>query len=40
MITRQRRYPKEEIARRGQELYEAQIRQQIEADNEGKIVQS
>ena len=38
MPVRQRRYSKEEIARRGQELYESQVRQQIEAGNEGKIV--
>jgi hypothetical protein len=38
MAVRQRRYSKEEIARRGQELYESGIRQQIEAENEGKIV--
>jgi hypothetical protein len=38
MAVRQRRYSKEEIARRGQELYESDIRQQIEAGNEGKIV--
>ena len=35
---RQRRYSKEEMARRGQELYESQIQQQVETDNEGKIV--
>jgi len=38
MTIRQRRYSKEEIARRGQDLYESDIRQQIEAGNEGKIV--
>ncbi|QYO62142.1 hypothetical protein [Leptolyngbya sp. 7M] len=38
MTIRQRRYSKEEIARRGQELYESGIRQQVEAGNEGKIV--
>jgi hypothetical protein len=38
MAVRQRRYPKEEIARRGQELYESGIRQQVEVGNEGKIV--
>ena len=38
MAVRQRRYRKEEIARRGQELYESGIRQQVEAGNEGKIV--
>lgn len=38
MSVRQRRYSKEEIARRGQDLYESGIRQQVEAGNEGKIV--
>jgi hypothetical protein len=38
MTVRQRRYSKEEIARRGQELYESGIRQQVEAGNDGKIV--
>ncbi|MGG6266201.1 hypothetical protein ACQ4M3_05095 [Leptolyngbya sp. AN03gr2] len=38
MAVRQRRYSKEEFARRGQELYESGIRQQVEAGNEGKIV--
>jgi hypothetical protein len=38
MVVRQRRYSKEEIARRGQELYESGIRQQIEAGNDSKIV--
>lgn len=38
MAVRQRRYRKEELARRGQELYESQIRQQVEVGNEGKIV--
>jgi len=38
MTVRQRRYSKEELARRGQALYETQIRQQVEAGNEGKIV--
>jgi hypothetical protein len=38
MAVRQRRYSKEELARRGQELYEAGIRQQVEAGNDGKIV--
>jgi hypothetical protein len=37
MAVRQRRYSKEELARRGQELYESGIRQQVEAGNEGKI---
>jgi outer membrane protein assembly factor BamB len=38
MTTRQRRYSKEELAQRGQALYESGIRQQVEAGNEGKIV--
>ncbi len=38
MTVRQRRYSKEELARRGQELYETCIRQQVEAGNKGKIV--
>jgi hypothetical protein len=38
MTVRQRRYSKEEIARRGNELYESGIQQQVEAGNEGKIV--
>ena len=38
MIIRQRRYPKEELAQRGQELYESGIQQQVEAGNHGKIV--
>jgi outer membrane protein assembly factor BamB len=38
MAIRQRRYSKEELARRGQELYESQVRQQVEVGNEGKIV--
>ncbi len=38
MAVRQRRYSKEELARRGQELYESGIRRQVEAGNDGKIV--
>jgi hypothetical protein len=38
MAVRQPRYSKEEFARRGDELYETQIRPQVEADNHGKIV--
>lgn len=38
MAVRQRRYSKEELARRGQQLYDSQIRQQVEAGNKGKIV--
>jgi hypothetical protein len=38
MAVRQRRYSKEELAQRGEKLYESGIRQQVEAGNEGKIV--
>lgn len=38
MAVRQRCYSKEELAERGQQLYESGIRQQVEAENEGKIV--
>lgn len=38
MAVRQPRYPKEEFARRGDELYETQVRPQVEAGNHGKIV--
>jgi hypothetical protein len=38
MAVRQRRYSKEELAQRGQALYESSIRQQVETGNEGKIV--
>jgi hypothetical protein len=38
MAVRQRRYPKEELAERGQKLYESGIRQQVETGNQGKIV--
>jgi hypothetical protein len=38
MAVRQPRYSKEEFSRRGKELYESQIRSQVEADNHGKIV--
>ncbi len=38
MTVRQRRYGKEEFARRGNEIYERAIRPQVEADNAGKIV--
>jgi hypothetical protein len=38
MTVRQPRYSKEEFARRGDELYETQVRHQVEADNHGKIV--
>ena len=38
MQVRQARYSKEEHARRGAELYEKQVRPQVEAGNHGKIV--
>ena len=38
MAVRQPRYSKEEFAKRGDKIYESQIRSQIEADNQGKIV--
>lgn len=38
MTVRQRRHSKEELARRGQDLYESAIRLQVEAGNDGKIV--
>ncbi|MGK7897783.1 MAG: hypothetical protein AB4372_30245 [Xenococcus sp. (in: cyanobacteria)] len=38
MTVRQRRYSKEELARRGKQLYESRIRQQVETNNFGKIV--
>ena len=38
MATRQRRYSKEELAQRGQELYDSGIRQRVESGNKGKIV--
>ena len=38
MTVRQRRYSKEELAQRGQALYELGIRQQVEVGNENKIV--
>lgn len=38
MAIRQRRYTKEDLAQRGQALYESGIRQQVEAGNENKIV--
>lgn len=40
MAVRQRRYSKEELAQRGQMLYESGIQQQVETGNEGKIVAS
>lgn len=38
MTIRQPRYSKEEFARRGDEIYESQIRAQVEEGNQGKIV--
>ena len=38
MAVRQPRYSKEEFARRGNEIYESQVRQQVEKGNKGKIV--
>jgi peptide subunit release factor RF-3 len=38
MPVRQPRYGKEEFARRGDEIYESQVRSQVEASNHGKIV--
>jgi hypothetical protein len=38
MPVRQRRYPKAEFARRGNAIYERDIRPKVEPENEGKIV--
>ena len=38
MSVRRLRYTKEEISRRGREIYESQVRSQVEEDNHGKIV--
>jgi hypothetical protein len=38
MTVRQPRYSKEEFAQRGDDIYESQVRSQVEADNYGKIV--
>jgi hypothetical protein len=38
MTVRQPRYPKEEYARRGNEIYEAQVRSKVEEGNHGRIV--
>jgi hypothetical protein len=38
MAVRQPRYSKEEIARRGHEIYESQVRSQVEEGNHGRIV--
>jgi hypothetical protein len=38
MVIRQPRYSKEEFARRGHEIYDSQVRPQVEEGNQGKIV--
>ena len=38
MTVRQPHYPKEEFARLGDEIYESQVRSQVEEGNHGKIV--
>jgi hypothetical protein len=38
MAVRQPRYSKEEFARRGDEIYETQVRSQVEEGNHGRIV--
>jgi hypothetical protein len=38
MTVRQPWYSKEEFARRGDEIYESQVRPQVEEGNHGKIV--
>ncbi|WP_404790779.1 hypothetical protein [Altericista sp. CCNU0014] len=38
MTVQQLRYSKEEFARRGSEIYESQVRPQVEQGNHGKIV--
>jgi hypothetical protein len=38
MLVRQPRYSKEEFARRGDEIYQSQVRSQVEEGNSGKIV--
>ncbi len=38
MTVRHPRYSKEEFARRGNEIYESQVRRQVEEGNYGKIV--
>lgn len=38
MTIRRARYSKEEHARRGTEIYEQQVRTQVEASNQGRIV--
>jgi len=38
MTVRQPRYSKEEFARRGNQIYESQVRPQVEEGNQGRIV--
>lgn len=38
MAVRQPRYSKQEFARRGHEIYDSQVRPQVEEGNDGKIV--
>ncbi len=38
MIVRQPRYPKEEFARRGKEIYEHEVQPKVTADDYGKFV--
>jgi hypothetical protein len=38
MAARQPRYSKEEFARRGNEIYQSQVRPQVEEGNHGRIV--
>jgi hypothetical protein len=38
MTVRQPRYSKEEFARRGNEIYQSQVRPQVEEGNQGRIV--
>ena len=38
MAIRQPRYSKEEFAQRGDQIYQNEIRQKVEAGNHGKIV--
>ncbi|MEB3119780.1 MAG: hypothetical protein VKL41_00980 [Snowella sp.] len=38
MSVRQPRYSKQEFARRGHEIYDSQVRPQVEEGNHGKIV--
>jgi hypothetical protein len=38
MTVRRPRYSKEEFARRGEAIYELEIRSQVEADHDRKIV--